>query len=50
MGVVTVATMVNLADFTPEDTLVVDQMLEPVIMGEQGVVKMGTAILQKAEL
>ena len=44
------ATMENLADFTPEDTLVVDQMLEPVIMGEQGVVKIGAAILRKVEL
>jgi hypothetical protein len=30
------ATVLNLDEFTSEDKLVVDQMLEPVIMGEQG--------------
>lgn len=41
------AKAVNLDDFAPEDLLVVDQMLEPVIMGGQGLVKMGTVLLRK---
>lgn len=41
------AKAVNLDDFAPEDFLVVDQMLEPVIMGDQGLVKMGTVLLRK---
>jgi hypothetical protein len=41
------AKAVNLEDFAPDDFLVVDQMLEPVIMGDQGLVKMGTVLLRK---
>jgi hypothetical protein len=41
------AKAVNLDDFAPKDLLVVDQMLEPVIMGNQGLVKMGTVLLRK---
>ena len=41
------ATALNIEDFAPEDRLYVDQMLEPVIMGEQGIVKTGTIMLRK---
>ena len=41
------ATALNLADFSPEDCLVVDQMIEPVIMGEKGLAKTGTVLLRK---
>lgn len=43
------ATALNAADFGPEDTLVVDQMLEPIIMGPEGVVRAGTVLLRKVE-
>jgi hypothetical protein len=39
----------NIADFGPEDTLVVEQMLEPVVMGPDGLVREGTAMLTKVE-
>ncbi|WP_429193980.1 hypothetical protein [Aeromonas veronii] len=37
----------NLADFGPEDMLLVDQMLEPIIMGPEGLRKQGTVMLRK---
>jgi hypothetical protein len=43
------ATAINLGDFLSEDKLIVDQMLEPIIMSENGVVKMGTVVLRKVE-
>ena len=39
----------NIADFGPDDHLVVDQMVEPVVMGPEGLVRGGTAMLAKAE-
>jgi hypothetical protein len=41
------ATAINAADFGPEDALVVDQMLEPIVMGPHGVVRTGTVLLRK---
>jgi hypothetical protein len=41
------ATPVNLDDFAPDDALVVDHMLEPVILGDEGVVRAGTVMLRK---
>ncbi len=41
------ATALNAADFGPDDALVVDQMLEPIIMGPDGVVRAGTVLLRK---
>ncbi len=41
------AIALNIQDFAPDDSLYVDQMLEPVIMGPQGVIKTGTIILGK---
>jgi len=43
------ATAINLADFSPGDALIVEQMIEPVIMNENGLVKMGTVLLRKVE-
>lgn len=41
-------TALNIADFAPDDTLYVDQMLDPVVMGPQGVMRIGTILLGKA--
>jgi hypothetical protein len=40
----------NAGDFNPEDSLLVDQMLEPIIMGEDGLLRSGTVMLRKAQL
>jgi hypothetical protein len=37
----------NSGDFAPEDQLVVEQMIEPTIMDESGVRRLGTAMLRK---
>jgi hypothetical protein len=44
------ATALNIGDFAPDDRLLVDQMIEPIIMGPDGLVRMGTVMLRKAEL
>ena len=41
------ATPLNIEEFGSEDALVVDQMLEPVVMGRDGVVRTGTVTLRK---
>ena len=41
------ATPLNIEEFGSEDVLVVDQMLEPIIMGPDGVVRTGTVTLRK---
>lgn len=41
------ATPLNIEDFDSEDSLIIDQMLEPIIMGKDGLVKMGTVILRR---
>jgi hypothetical protein len=43
------ASALNLGDFSPGDPLLVDQMVEPIIMGPEGVKKEGTIMLRKAE-
>jgi hypothetical protein len=43
------ASALNLGDFGPDDTLLVDQMLEPIIMGPNGLRKQGTVMLRKVE-
>lgn len=40
----------NIDDFNSEDTLLVDQMIEPIIMGTDGVIRAGSVMLRKAEL
>ena len=42
-------TALNLGDFGPDDRLVIDQMIEPVIMTASGLLRPGTAMLRKAE-
>ncbi len=42
------ASALNIADFDPDDTLLVDQMVEPIIMGPNGLKKEGTVMLRKA--
>lgn len=37
----------NIADFGPEDVLFVEQMIEPVVMGPEGLIRGGTAMLAK---
>lgn len=44
------ATALNIGDFGPEDRLLVDQMIEPILMGREGIVRTGTVMLRKAEL
>ncbi|MDR0816754.1 MAG: hypothetical protein LBN28_05135 [Desulfovibrio sp.] len=43
------ATPMNIEDFDTHDTLMVEQMLEPIIMGKEGLVKTGSVILRKVE-
>ena len=42
------ASALNISDFDPDDHLIVDQMVEPIIMGTDGVCKTGTVMLRKA--
>lgn len=42
------ATPLNIEEFDAQDILIVDQMLEPVIMGKEGLVKTGAVTLKKA--
>lgn len=44
------ATPLNIEEFDAKDTLVVDQMLEPIIMGQNGLVKTGIVTLRKVGL
>jgi hypothetical protein len=43
------ATPINIDEFKPHDVLVVDQMLEPIIMGPEGIVMTGTVTLRKVQ-
>lgn len=43
------ATALNVADFDPNDLLIVAQMIEPIIMGEDGLRRQGTVMLSKVE-
>jgi hypothetical protein len=38
----------NLGDFGPDDALLVDQMVEPIIMGPEGLRRPGTVMLRKS--
>lgn len=44
------ASALNLSDFGPDDVLLVDQMVEPIIMGADGLRKQGTVMLRKSQL
>ena len=41
------ASALNIGDFGPDDQLLVDQMVEPIIMGPEGLRKQGTMMLRK---
>jgi len=43
------ASAINIGDFSPDDVLLVDQMLEPIIMGPNGLRKQGTVMLRKVD-
>ena len=43
------ATPLNIEEFEPDDALIVDQMLEPIIVGPDGVIRTGTVTLKKVE-
>ena len=38
----------NIADFGPDDVLIIDQTVEPIVMGPDGLVRGGTVMLAKA--
>lgn len=40
-------TALNLEDFDPADALVIDQMIEPILMGADALVRTGTVTLKK---
>ena len=44
------ATPINIEDFGPDETLLVDQMVEPIILSPEGVVRTGSVMLRKAQL
>jgi len=44
------ATPLNIEEFDANDTLIVDQMIEPIIMGNEGLIKTGTITLRKVML
>ena len=43
------ATALNIGDFGADDALVIEQMIEPIIMSSEGLVRGGTVMLRKAE-
>ena len=44
------ATPLNIEEFDANDALIVDQMIEPIIMGKEGLIKTGTVTLRKVTL
>ena len=40
------ASALNLSDFTPDASLIVDQMVEPIVMGLDGLRRQGTVVLR----
>lgn len=44
------ASALNIGDFGPDDHLVVEQMVEPIVMGSDGLKKQGTVMLKKVVL
>lgn len=43
------ASAINIGDFGPDDRLLIDQMVEPIIMGENGLRRQGTVMLKRFE-
>jgi hypothetical protein len=44
------ASALNIGDFGPDDTLLVEQMVEPIVMGPKGIKKQGTITLRKVHV
>lgn len=44
------ASALNIADFGPDDALVVDQMIEPIIVGPEGLKRTGTVMLRRSAI
>ena len=44
------ASALNIEDFGPDEELLVDQMVEPIIMGPEGLRKSGTVMLRKVHV
>ena len=44
------ASALNIGDFGPDDQLLVDHMVEPIIMGPEGLRKQGTVMLRKVHI
>ena len=40
-------TAINLDEFQPDDDLEIDQMIEPIVMSNEGVLRAGTVVLRK---
>ena len=40
-------TAINLDDFQPDEDLEIDQMIEPIVMSNEGVLRAGTVVLRK---
>lgn len=43
------ASAINIGDFGPDDVLIVEQMLEPILMGPEGLRRQGTVTLKKVQ-
>jgi hypothetical protein len=43
------ASAVNISDFGPDDKLLVEQMVEPIVMGTEGLRREGTILVRKAQ-
>lgn len=41
------ASAINIGDFSPNDELMIDQMVEPILMGPHGLVRAGTVMLRR---
>lgn len=44
------AAAVNIADFGPDEKLLVEQMVEPIVMGSEGLRRQGTVLVRKAHV
>ena len=44
------ASALNIGDFGPDDHLYVDQMIEPILMGQEGLIRPGTIMLKKVDV
>lgn len=42
--------IINMEDFEPGDALFVDKMIEPIIMADSGVVRMGKALVRRGSV